>query len=105
MGDGMDPCRYCGSRMGCERWCPNQGDLIDTEALKTVILKMYDARACQDAEARERSMEEDALKEALAFYADPATYAAPGHPQIDADLTPINLDNGKKARTALGGQS
>lgn len=43
--------------------------------------------------------------DALKFYADPATYRANGHTQIDADLTPIKQDRGERARAALKGAS
>jgi hypothetical protein len=42
------------------------------------------------------------LRTALQFYADPKSRETKGHPQIDADDTPLNHDGGEIARKALG---
>ncbi|RCK20088.1 hypothetical protein TH8_19700 [Thalassospira profundimaris] len=43
------------------------------------------------------------LREALGFYANPETWQADGHPQIDANSKTIFRDGGKVARDALAG--
>ena len=62
MSDGMDPCRFCGSRMGCEKWCPNQGELIDTEALKAAMLLLNNRVESLSSSARNAEIESDGVK-------------------------------------------
>ena len=41
------------------------------------------------------------LRKALNWYANPKSWKAQGHPQIDADTKPILDDHGRRARKAL----
>ncbi|MFH1806844.1 MAG: hypothetical protein ABID63_18340 [Pseudomonadota bacterium] len=49
--------------------------------------------------------ENERLRAALEFYADPVTWRTVGHPQIDWENKPILKDQGERAREALGMQN
>jgi hypothetical protein len=60
--------------------------------------------AANNAEVERRRKAEARLvdcRSALAFYADPKSWRANGHPQMDADTAPILKDRGARAGAAI----
>jgi hypothetical protein len=64
------------------------------------LLEEYDAALPEEDVDRLKAQIQN-YEKALKFYADPDTWKARGHPQIDADTAPIVGDRGQVAAAAL----
>lgn len=75
----------------------SKGNEIDFEPVPPEDTEEFQAAAA----LRHLLSVNERLREALTFYAEPKSWEADGHPQIDADTVPVTRDGGRRARAAL----
>lgn len=84
-----------------------KGLLVTGESIKEVVDRVPNAIAEMRAvtamgpEIERLRSELKQAREIIGFYADEANWRARGHPQIDADTTPVSQDGGGRARAFL----
>ena len=91
VGDWIYAAARCDAAEQCDPTAIKAGDQM-ADTLRALV-----------AEREQMADEIERLQGVLRFYADPASWQANGHPQIDADTMPVLCDRGARARAALKG--